>query len=93
LRDQSGVVSRWGISLSYTTLTFGFGPRKGVKASKSLFWFALLTAVGMSIQFFLTVWNIPESVRPASLLFYWCLWLLLPITLFGISALLKKDGR
>jgi hypothetical protein len=46
----------------------------------------------MSIQFFLTVWKIPESVHPASLLFYWCLWLLLPITLFGTSALLGKDG-
>jgi hypothetical protein len=71
----------------------GFGPRKAVKASKSLFWFAFLTAVGMSIQFFLTIRKTPESVHPASLLFYWCLWLLLPITLFGISALLKKDGR
>jgi hypothetical protein len=67
--------------------------RTTVKPSKSLFWFALVMAVGLSAQFFAIVLRRHEYNHLLSLLFTWLLWLLLPITLFAIGALLKRNGR
>jgi hypothetical protein len=67
--------------------------RRAVKPSKSLFWFALVTAVGLSVQFFVIVLKRQESLHLINLVLLWLLWLLLPIILFAIGLLLKKGGR
>ena len=78
--------------MPYTTVMPGIF-RRAVKPSKSLFAFALVMAVGFSVQFFVIVLKAHEYNHPISLLFSWLLWMLLPITLSAIGALLKKDGR
>ena len=67
--------------------------RKSIKSSESTFLAASLLAVGLSIEFFVSASRSSAHVNYASLALFWVLWMLLPIVIFIISALLKKQGR
>jgi hypothetical protein len=58
---------------------------------------ALVFAVGMNLEFIHTVWRdiYVNYHRPAfiTLPLYWLLWNVLPLTLFGLARLLRKQGR
>ena len=67
--------------------------RKSIKSSESTFLVASLLAVGLSVEFFVSPLRSSTRVNYASLFLFWLLWMLLPILMFIISALLKKQGR
>ena len=71
--------------------------RKAVKPSESMLAWALVFAVGMNLEFAHGVWlNVyVNDHRPnfLTLPLCWLLWNLLPLTIFGIGRLLRKQGR
>ena len=61
-----------------------------------MFALAVVIGTGLSLEFVENVWleiNNGRHINFATLPLYWLLWNLLPLTFFGISTLLKKQGR
>jgi hypothetical protein len=50
-------------------------------------------SVGLSAEFFLGASRASVHTNGVSSFFYWLLWMLLPIVLFAVGVLLKKQGR
>jgi hypothetical protein len=71
--------------------------RKPAKASKSMLVFAIVLAIGLTIQFIQGVlrdfYANGDHPNFLTLPLYWLIWNLLPLTLFGIGKLLQKQGR
>jgi len=62
-----------------------------------MFIFAVMAAAGFNFEFLRTVWldvYVSEHrLNLATLPLYWLLWNLLPLTIFGVSRLLHKQGK
>jgi hypothetical protein len=74
------------------------GKWKPLKQSRAVFLRALFLGFGVQVEFFRLVFRDVEAngshgAKFFALPLYWLLWNALPVILFAISSLLKKQGR
>jgi hypothetical protein len=72
---------------------FGFPHGSNLKSSEAWFRIATAVAAAMNLAFIYQLYLSPDGDRWHGALLGWILWNLFPATLFGIAALLRKEGR